>query len=49
MNTTDIQLIKPEADKLAALIASLYTTEQALLCGFAQGIALAATLNEKSA
>lgn len=48
MSKQEIQQVKPEADKLAAIIASLTTTEQALLCGFAQGIALASTLDKKS-
>ena len=48
MSKQEIQQVKPEADKLAAIIASLTTTEQALLCGFAQGIALASTLDKKA-
>ena len=42
MSKQEIQQVKPEA-------ASLTTIEQALLCGFAQGIALASTLDKKSA
>nr|DAF56291.1 MAG TPA: hypothetical protein [Siphoviridae sp. ctPyh10] len=49
MSSREIQQAASEADKLAAIIASLTTTEQALLCGFAQGIALASTLDTKRA
>lgn len=49
MSSREIQQAASEADKLAAIIANLTATEQALLCGFAQGIALASTLDKKSA
>lgn len=38
-----------EVETLAEIIAGLTATQQALLYGFAQGVALASTLDKKSA